>query len=528
MRGKSKIRIKMPRVSEKIIIFNPPNWMERYKEMKKFAYSFVLLFFGIGAFGQAFVHNNGAGIYLTGGALMIIQNDSLINDLNGTSGLISNQGLLIVEGDIHNDAVIAGKNDSIKLTGDWINNDSYTGNNSWVVMDGNNQLITGDSVTTFNNLMLEGSAVVKRQTLNSITTGLLVLNDAELATDSNEMLVTNPSTSAITWGTGFVSSVDTGKLGWVTNSIGGYIFPTGSPSYINPPSIFRPVEITPASANSDTYAAALVKGDATADSFNVNDLDTILCAVNPNFYHHLYRVNGGDAAAISMYFDPSTDGNWTDEAHWQNNIWNYLGPSVAGTGLGLSEVTVAAVNDFVPYPFALAQKKFTFNMPTSVTIIPGQSVVLNPNIGAPSASFIWAPDTSLSCSTCDSPTASPLYTTHYTVKVTSTTGCTATDTVDVKVNGKFMMPDAFSPNGDGKNDLFGPLKFSLYTITAFRVYNRWGQLVHNSTDFWDGKFEGKDQPAGAYVYYIEVMSPEQANPSNNVAIKQEGSVMLMR
>ena len=120
-------------------------------------------------------------------------------------------------------------------------------------MYGGNGLITGTAITTFDNLTLLGSnGVVKQQTINANTTGVLQLNSVELATDVNTMLVTNPLNTAITFnnGAGYASSVSAGRLVGVTNGSSHAPFPTGSPAgysgYSN--SIFYLIQITPAGA----------------------------------------------------------------------------------------------------------------------------------------------------------------------------------------------------------------------------------------------------------------------------------------
>ena len=90
------------------------------------------------------------------------------------------------------------------------------------------------------------------------------------------------------------------------------------------------------------------------------------------------------------------------------------------------------------------------------------------------------------------------------------------------------MPDAFSPNGDGHNDLFGPASISYVAVKAFRIYNRWGQLIHNSTELWDGNFNNKPQPPGTYIYYIDVQYPDPNNPDSNISKSLQGSVILLR
>ena len=110
-------------------------------------------------------------------------------------------------------------------------------------------------------------------------------------------------------------------------------------------------------------------------------------------------------------------------------------------------------------------------------------------------------------------------------------GCIDSSSVIVYVltPGKFVMPNAFTPNGDGKNDNFYPvIKGDEETVTAFTIYNRWGQLIHNSTDPWDGKFKGKEQPAGTYVYYIVVRGINPNNYNAFIETRLEGSVVLLR
>ncbi len=90
----------------------------------------------------------------------------------------------------------------------------------------------------------------------------------------------------------------------------------------------------------------------------------------------------------------------------------------------------------------------------------------------------------------------------------------------------FAMPNAFSPNNDGHNDMFYPLLLNGARVLEFRIYNRWGQMVHNSAQPWDGTFHSSPQPEGIYVYYIIISVPE--GPLEQKTVKQEGTVMLLR
>lgn len=494
---------------------------------KIYLFSFLLLSV-FGSYAQALFNNNGADIYVKDGAFVIVKTNSLYNNQVGGSGFIDNQGTVVVEGTITNDGAITAAGDTIRLSGDWVNNNTYTGANSWVDMYGGNQQITGTAVTTFNNLNLGGGTTVKRQTINAVTSGTLALNNAELATDVNQMLVTNTATSAITRNTGFVSSLGAGQLARNTAGTGTYNFPTGSASYNNAPSIYRPIDFTPASGAANTYAAMLAKGDATADGYDVTVLDDLLCSVNPNFYHRLYHSTGSDAAALTMYFDATADGDWTDQAHWDvPNRWNFLGAATTGNNTGFSTVSVTNVNDFQPEPFALAHKKFAVDAGPDVDLTLGQSTTFNPTTTAAFVqTYLWTPGGTLSCDNCENPDASPTVDTRYVLAITDALNCTVSDSLLVRVTSpELLIPTAFSPNGDGVNDKFRVLNKDVAKL-HLQVFNRWGEKVFETSDphdGWDGIYKSVEQELGVYVWQCEYQLNGQ--PKTNLA---KGNVTLLR
>ena len=127
--------------------------------------------------------------------------------------------------------------------------------------------------------------------------------------------------------------------------------------------------------------------------------------------------------------------------------------------------------------------------------------------------YNWSPVSSLNNPNISYPMARPTDDTKYIVGGIAANGCRAFDTLHVIVDKKdnLFVPGAFSPNGDGKNDVFRVTNLSFQRIMEFRVFNRWGQEVFSTNDSrrgWDGTYEGKPQDMGTYSYLIRVAYPD--------------------
>jgi gliding motility-associated-like protein len=136
--------------------------------------------------------------------------------------------------------------------------------------------------------------------------------------------------------------------------------------------------------------------------------------------------------------------------------------------------------------------------------------------GTDIATYSWSPDETLSCSDCFNPVASMSVMTTYYVDVASNHGCKASDSVTILLycdNSQVFIPNAFTPNGDGQNDVFYPRGMGLKYIKTFRIYNRWGELLFqregislNDPDGgWDGSFKGETPRPDVYVYILEAV-----------------------
>jgi gliding motility-associated-like protein len=157
----------------------------------------------------------------------------------------------------------------------------------------------------------------------------------------------------------------------------------------------------------------------------------------------------------------------------------------------------------------------TVTMPSQMTIQVGFPAQIPATYSAGTDSWTWTPATGLSCTDCAAPIAGPKFNTTYRVNFTNDKGCTNSDTILVIVvckDGNLFIPNTFSPNGDGSNDVFYPRGKGLYSIRVLRVFNRWGEVVFEKRDFpvnnpaygWDGTFKGKKPQADVYVYQAEV------------------------
>jgi gliding motility-associated-like protein len=144
-------------------------------------------------------------------------------------------------------------------------------------------------------------------------------------------------------------------------------------------------------------------------------------------------------------------------------------------------------------------------------------------------SYTWSPDLFISKRYANKVTVKPSQTTIYTVKGKNEVGCVGTDSVTVFFfktgDQKLFMPTAFTPNGDGKNDVFRPTFIGPSVKFDFSIYNRWGQLVFRSKVpgvGWDGTMNGDPQNPDIYVFYIT------AEGGCNGKFEQKGTFSLIR
>jgi gliding motility-associated-like protein len=142
--------------------------------------------------------------------------------------------------------------------------------------------------------------------------------------------------------------------------------------------------------------------------------------------------------------------------------------------------------------------------------------------------YTWTPSTGLSCTNCSNPVASPTTTTIYYIVGSNGPGAGCRDSASLIVSitddcPDIYIPTGFSPNGDQNNDIyfiFGyTLKFELV------IYNRWGQVVFETTDQtvgWDGTFKGERLQSGVYAYKLSLTDRK------GIYTQKTGNITLMR
>jgi gliding motility-associated-like protein len=154
---------------------------------------------------------------------------------------------------------------------------------------------------------------------------------------------------------------------------------------------------------------------------------------------------------------------------------------------------------------------FEYVTPVDTTIRYGDRIQLNSESEA--IYWLWSPLTYLSDPLAKDPYATPLEPMIYTLIGINQYGCkdTATVKIDVDYNSLSIVPNAFSPNGDGTNDVFKIEFLKFDKLIEFRIFNRWGEQVfetNNPSRGWDGNIKGKPATSDVYYYLIKLTLPD--------------------
>jgi gliding motility-associated-like protein len=175
----------------------------------------------------------------------------------------------------------------------------------------------------------------------------------------------------------------------------------------------------------------------------------------------------------------------------------------------------------------------TVNAGPDVILSAGSTANLQATTSADVTSFIWSPPTGLSDTRVLNPTVTGGNDITYTIRVSNAAGCTAQDQVKVLVTcteANIFVPNTFSPNGDGMNDVFYIRGKGIFAIKSLKIFNRWGELVFDKRDVtpndqshgWNGMYKGALSSSDTYVYQLEVMC------NNSQSLRYNGTISLIR
>jgi gliding motility-associated-like protein len=144
-----------------------------------------------------------------------------------------------------------------------------------------------------------------------------------------------------------------------------------------------------------------------------------------------------------------------------------------------------------------------------------------------SATYQWSPGSGLNSTSIASPVFNYNTEVEYVITITTGIGCVIKDTQLVRIfkEKEIFVPKGFSPNGDGNNDKIFPRLVGVRSLTYFKIFNRWGQLVFmtsNLNEGWDGTYKGIKQSMESYVWVAEGIDIDN-NP-----IKRTGTFLLLR
>jgi len=231
-------------------------------------------------------------------------------------------------------------------------------------------------------------------------------------------------------------------------------------------------------------------------------------------------------SGVSVLFTASpTNGGNQPVYQWQVNgvSQNGGGASWADAGLANGDIVSCLMTSTAtcPNPTITGSNNIvmavtpapTISLAPEIGVNYGQTVELDPVVTGNINVYSWTPAIGLSATDIADPLSTPDSTTTYTLTVSTADHCTASAKETVKLLTALRIPSGFTPNGDGRNDLFYVLGGPAGSVVKdLSVYNRWGQCVFQVHDVppgdrawgWDGRVNGSAAPTGVYVYIVEM------------------------
>lgn len=252
---------------------------------------------------------------------------------------------------------------------------------------------------------------------------------------------------------------------------------------------------------------AAISNPCRADEITFSDSSKVSAAVTIS--RRVWKVSNGDSSEAK---DFTYRFAYTGKYNVRLQLYT-------GGGVFTTDTTIEVQNT--------GAHRFINTPQTNVVACGGAGTPLNVSGGV---TYTWKPCNNLSDCQSASPLANPTADIVYTVTATDKNHCTDTTHITVTVlagnSTRVHIPTAFTPNGDGSNDTWGPL--SAYPLSEFKlgVYNRWGINVYNASnqgDKWDGTVKGAKAAPGTYVWVLHYK-----NGAGCESLTSKGTVVLIR
>jgi gliding motility-associated-like protein len=252
---------------------------------------------------------------------------------------------------------------------------------------------------------------------------------------------------------------------------------------------------------------------SVAPTANVTAANNTICEGEQASFHA--SVTNGDAGAQYQWQVNGVNAginspDFTSTVLRNNDVVNCIVTTGGGCG-------VPNVNSGIT---VLVNQKPTITLKSTEQILSGTGISLNPVVSGNITSYKWMPAEGLSDANSQYPLASPETTTTYKLTAITDQGCQNEASVTVEVIHQINIPNAFTPNADGYNDLWNVKYLNAYSKCIVNVYSRNGILVYHSNGYniaWNGTSNGKSLPAGVYYYTID-LGNGSAILSGNVSI----------
>lgn len=253
--------------------------------------------------------------------------------------------------------------------------------------------------------------------------------------------------------------------------------------------------------------------------------DTVVC-VNSSLLHSGIFLQA-DTSTVEWFWN-FPNGNTSTQQNPPPQVYTIPGSYiVTATAINSTGCTDTTTQGILVNPLPVV------TMPGQMTVQAGFPVTIPATYSPNTISWIWSPAQGLSCTSCPAPDAGPKFNTVYQVYFTDENGCVNTGRIEVIVickDGNLFVPNTFSPNGDGSNDIFYPRGKGLERVRLLRIFNRWGEVVFEKRDFpindaasgWNGTYKGKKPHPDVYVYQVEVFC------DNGDIIRLNGNIALIQ